>query len=197
MPKWNARSLISYLERGLRGCVRAVPIWTTASSFSGVSTTPRRGMPQHADFKSSEVKFADKVRSCEDAILVESLGLAILACDPGREVRNTVMVRTLGGRPWMSAKCIASDRKIGNIHPPYRTPTPSFMSTGTQRMHYQMPSPSNGSKYCTSTRSCAHWDWTLMRDPRLSLLPTTGARDVASKCFIWTLTHSPHLMSAR
>ncbi|KAI0203450.1 putative paraoxonase [Astrocystis sublimbata] len=42
-------------------------------------------------FASHEVKFADRIRSCEDALLVESEGLAILACDPGRERWNTVM----------------------------------------------------------------------------------------------------------
>ncbi|KAI5859564.1 putative paraoxonase [Durotheca rogersii] len=38
-----------------------------------------------------EVKFTEIIRSCEDALLVESAGLAILACDPGREKWNTVM----------------------------------------------------------------------------------------------------------
>ncbi|KAK7757542.1 hypothetical protein SLS62_000557 [Diatrype stigma] len=41
----------------------------------------------------SEIKFADRpgFRSCEDALLVESLGVALVACDPGRERWNTVM----------------------------------------------------------------------------------------------------------
>ncbi|KAI2628073.1 hypothetical protein GGS26DRAFT_132416 [Hypomontagnella submonticulosa] len=43
------------------------------------------------NLKSYEIKFADKIRSCEDVLLVESKGLAIVACDPGRESRNTVM----------------------------------------------------------------------------------------------------------
>ncbi|KAI0467150.1 putative paraoxonase [Xylaria cf. heliscus] len=42
-------------------------------------------------FASHEVKFADRIRSCEDALIVESEGLAILGCDPGRERWNTVM----------------------------------------------------------------------------------------------------------
>ncbi|KAI1291566.1 putative paraoxonase [Xylaria venustula] len=42
-------------------------------------------------FASHEVRFADRIRSCEDAILVESAGFAILGCDPGRERWNTVM----------------------------------------------------------------------------------------------------------
>ncbi|KAI1137267.1 hypothetical protein F5Y05DRAFT_388648 [Hypoxylon sp. FL0543] len=43
------------------------------------------------NLKSSEIKFEDSVRSCEDALLVESKGLAIFSCDPGRESYNTVM----------------------------------------------------------------------------------------------------------
>ncbi|KAI0857042.1 putative paraoxonase [Xylaria cubensis] len=42
-------------------------------------------------FASHEIKFADRIRSCEDALIVESEGLAILGCDPGRERWNTVM----------------------------------------------------------------------------------------------------------
>ncbi|KAI1329772.1 putative paraoxonase [Xylariaceae sp. FL0255] len=38
-----------------------------------------------------QVKFSNRIRSCEDVLLVESKGLAILACDPGRERWNTVM----------------------------------------------------------------------------------------------------------
>jgi len=41
-----------------------------------------------------EVKFADRIRSCEDVLLIEKHHLAILACDAGRERWNTVMVRT-------------------------------------------------------------------------------------------------------
>ncbi|PNY22487.1 Serum paraoxonase/arylesterase 1 [Tolypocladium capitatum] len=42
-------------------------------------------------FRSHRVKFADRVRSCEDVLLLEERGLAIVACDPGRERWNTVM----------------------------------------------------------------------------------------------------------
>ncbi|KAI0539540.1 putative paraoxonase [Xylaria digitata] len=42
-------------------------------------------------FASHEVRFSDRIRSCEDALMVESEGLAILGCDPGRERWNTVM----------------------------------------------------------------------------------------------------------
>lgn len=49
-------------------------------------------MPRYANFSSYEVKFADQIRNCEDAVLVEARGIALLACDPGRETWNTVMV---------------------------------------------------------------------------------------------------------
>jgi arylesterase/paraoxonase len=48
-------------------------------------------VPKHANFNSFEVKFADRIRNCEDVLLVDSLSVAILACDPGRETWNTVM----------------------------------------------------------------------------------------------------------
>ncbi|KAK7917600.1 hypothetical protein PG985_011208 [Apiospora marii] len=44
-----------------------------------------------------EVKFGDRLRSCEDVILIESKGVAIVACDPGRERWNTVMGIFLSG----------------------------------------------------------------------------------------------------
>lgn len=44
-----------------------------------------------------EVKFGDRLRSCEYVILVESKGVAIVACDPGRERWNTVMGIFLSG----------------------------------------------------------------------------------------------------
>lgn len=39
-----------------------------------------------------EIKFADTNRNCEDAILDEKNGVAILSCDPGRDKWNTIMV---------------------------------------------------------------------------------------------------------
>ena len=39
-----------------------------------------------------EIKFADRTRNCEDAILLETHGVAIVGCDPGRDKWNTVMV---------------------------------------------------------------------------------------------------------
>lgn len=52
--------------------------------------TPER-LPQVNNIGRYEVKFGDKLRSCEDVILIESKGVAIVACDPGRERWNTVM----------------------------------------------------------------------------------------------------------
>ncbi|KAI1381968.1 putative paraoxonase [Hypoxylon crocopeplum] len=48
-------------------------------------------MPSHANFTSYEVKFTDRIRNCEDVLLVEARSLALLACDLGRDSWNTVM----------------------------------------------------------------------------------------------------------
>ncbi|KAF2867989.1 hypothetical protein BDV95DRAFT_630909 [Massariosphaeria phaeospora] len=42
-------------------------------------------------FKQHEVKFQNRIRNCEDVVLAEAQGLAILSCDPGRDRWNTVM----------------------------------------------------------------------------------------------------------
>lgn len=47
-------------------------------------------------FKSHEVLFKDYVRNCEDVLMEESLGVAFVSCDPGRDRWNTVMVSSLG-----------------------------------------------------------------------------------------------------
>ncbi|RSL61864.1 hypothetical protein CEP53_004943 [Fusarium sp. AF-6] len=44
-----------------------------------------------------EIKFEDRMRSCEDVFLLEEHHLAIIACDAGRERWNTVMGVFLGG----------------------------------------------------------------------------------------------------
>lgn len=43
-------------------------------------------------FENYEVKFADRLRNCEDAVLLPGRQLAITACDPGRDKWNVVMV---------------------------------------------------------------------------------------------------------
>ncbi|RSL99181.1 hypothetical protein CEP52_009883 [Fusarium oligoseptatum] len=44
-----------------------------------------------------EIKFEDRMRSCEDVFLLEEHHIAIIACDAGRERWNTVMGVFLGG----------------------------------------------------------------------------------------------------
>ncbi|CCE35075.1 uncharacterized protein CPUR_02003 [Claviceps purpurea 20.1] len=60
-------------------------------------------------FSSYDIKFADRVRSCEDALIVESRGVAIVACDAGRERWNTVMGVFL--EPLVSASLYIYDYK--------------------------------------------------------------------------------------
>ncbi|KAF2271093.1 calcium-dependent phosphotriesterase [Lojkania enalia] len=43
------------------------------------------------NIKQHEIKFHDRIRNCEDVVLDEATGLAILSCDPGRDRWNTVM----------------------------------------------------------------------------------------------------------
>ncbi|KAI0595532.1 putative paraoxonase [Biscogniauxia sp. FL1348] len=62
------------------------------------------------NFKSYEIKFADRIRSCEDTLMLEPEGVAILACDPGREKWNTVMGLFLPG-PVPSAELYIYDYK--------------------------------------------------------------------------------------
>lgn len=50
-------------------------------------------------FKSLETKFQDEIRNCEDVILVEGKGVALLSCDPGRDRWNTVMVSLVPSYP--------------------------------------------------------------------------------------------------
>ncbi|KAI1432751.1 putative paraoxonase [Xylaria sp. CBS 124048] len=65
-------------------------------------------------FASHEVKFADRIRSCEDVLLIETTGIALLACDPGREVYNTVMGIFLPG-PVDNGRLYTYDYKNGNL----------------------------------------------------------------------------------
>lgn len=43
-------------------------------------------------FKSYDVKFAHQVRNCEDVVLDEDQGFALLSCNPTRDNWNPVMV---------------------------------------------------------------------------------------------------------
>lgn len=42
-------------------------------------------------FAASSVKFADRLRNCEDGLMIDEDHVAIFSCDPGRDVWNTVM----------------------------------------------------------------------------------------------------------
>jgi arylesterase/paraoxonase len=55
------------------------------------ANSPQRLVKVHTA-KSHDVKFEDRLRSCEDVLLLEEEGIALLACDAGREKWNTVMV---------------------------------------------------------------------------------------------------------
>lgn len=45
------------------------------------------------NIKERQIKFRDQIRNCEDVVLDEGAGVAILSCDPGRDRWNTVMVK--------------------------------------------------------------------------------------------------------
>jgi arylesterase/paraoxonase len=55
-----------------------------------ISNSPHRISPL-STFKSQGVKFADNIRNCEDGLIEEGMGLAILSCDAGRDRWNTVL----------------------------------------------------------------------------------------------------------
>ncbi|KAF2425326.1 calcium-dependent phosphotriesterase [Tothia fuscella] len=48
-------------------------------------------LPEISEFEDYKIKFADQIRNCEDVVLDEKRGTAILSCDPGRDKWNTVM----------------------------------------------------------------------------------------------------------
>lgn len=48
-------------------------------------------LPELNKFSTSSVKFQNKLRNCEDGIIIDEDALAILSCDPGRDLWNTVM----------------------------------------------------------------------------------------------------------
>ncbi|KAL4922627.1 hypothetical protein BDW62DRAFT_215680 [Aspergillus aurantiobrunneus] len=48
-------------------------------------------LPEINRFAASSLKFANTVRNCEDGIIVDDDAMAILSCDAGRDLWNTVM----------------------------------------------------------------------------------------------------------
>ncbi|KAJ6437364.1 LOW QUALITY PROTEIN: reverse transcriptase domain protein [Purpureocillium lavendulum] len=77
------------------------------------TNTPDK-VPRIDTFGSHSVKFADRVRSCEDFVLVEDRGVAIAACDAGRERWNTVMGMNVPG-PVSSAELYIYDYKDASL----------------------------------------------------------------------------------
>lgn len=66
-----------------------------------VANTPHKLVGFNA-FSDYDLRFRDEVKNCEDAVIVQGEGTAILSCDPGRDARNTVMgsfVRTPSAVP--------------------------------------------------------------------------------------------------
>ncbi|BCS23741.1 uncharacterized protein APUU_40185A [Aspergillus puulaauensis] len=55
-----------------------------------ISNSPNK-LPEVNKFSTSSLKFQNKIRNCEDGIIVDEGALAILSCDPGRDLWNTVM----------------------------------------------------------------------------------------------------------
>ncbi|KAI9926190.1 hypothetical protein MW887_004653 [Aspergillus wentii] len=55
-----------------------------------INNRPDR-LPSVKAFSDYKIKLQDQVRNCEDAVIDESRGIAILSCDPGRDKWNTVM----------------------------------------------------------------------------------------------------------
>ncbi|KAF2032203.1 calcium-dependent phosphotriesterase [Setomelanomma holmii] len=59
--------------------------------FSNMFTNRPGSLVEINTFKSLDVKFTDTIKNCEDVVLVEDKGVALLSCDPGRDRWNTVM----------------------------------------------------------------------------------------------------------
>jgi hypothetical protein len=129
--------------------------------YLGLSTmlANRPGKIQYVNnFKSMEIECTECVRNCEDVILEEELGLAILSCDPGRDRWNTVMVCTVinienpqsssnrrSAIPTGSPTNMVFRRALSTPPPPPHpspTTTAPSTSTTTPRPISQPPTPS-------------------------------------------------------
>lgn len=49
-------------------------------------------LPSVKAWSSYKIMFEDKLRNCEDGVIDQDAGMALLSCDPGRDWWNTVMV---------------------------------------------------------------------------------------------------------
>jgi len=82
-------------------------LYQRVSLIQSVQNNAPGKLQRRSAFSSYEVKFADRVRNCEDVILLDGLdGVALLSCDEARDRWNTVMVRK--GSP-----CIAPEPSTG------------------------------------------------------------------------------------
>ncbi|KAJ5489401.1 hypothetical protein N7539_004291 [Penicillium diatomitis] len=61
------------------------------SALSTLTSSALNKIGEERSFSKYEVLFYDQIRNCEDAILVDGHGAAILSCDAGRDRWNTVM----------------------------------------------------------------------------------------------------------
>ncbi|KLU84492.1 hypothetical protein MAPG_03533 [Magnaporthiopsis poae ATCC 64411] len=77
----------------LLGLLLQYIVWTRWPALSTIINhgPPYSGLPSAAAFGSSSVRLKDKVRNCEDVVLLEHTHAAILSCDRGRDGWNTVM----------------------------------------------------------------------------------------------------------
>lgn len=69
-------------------------LYQRVSLIQSVRDNAPENLQSRSAFSSYEVKFADRVRNCEDVILLDGVdGVALLSCDEARDRWNTVMVR--------------------------------------------------------------------------------------------------------
>ena len=68
-------------------------LYQRVSLIQSVQNNAPGKLQSRSAFSSYEVKFADRIRNCEDVILLDGLdGVALLSCDEARDRWNTVMV---------------------------------------------------------------------------------------------------------
>lgn len=94
-PPKPLHSSTNYMQMITFALVTGPHLYQRVSLIQSVRDNAPGKLQSHSAFSSYEVKFADRVRNCEDAILLDGLdGIALLSCDEARDRWNTVMVRT-------------------------------------------------------------------------------------------------------
>ena len=85
-------------------------LYQRVSLIQSVQDNAPGKLQSRSAFSSYEVKFVDRIRNCEDVILLDGIdGVALLSCDEARDRWNTVMVRIDSasiapapcGQPWL------------------------------------------------------------------------------------------------